>query len=238
VKSRDVLTVNVNLDWRILVILGVIGVVLAFTYSVAVAQGGEPPNVNEVQVEPSVDVAETQPVTVPDPPEGQSGDLAYTINGQWVPRAGVGPAPSPVGASDISAQSGSGSSFYLTDANFTTDNALTACASGYHMASLWEILDVSNLVYAYNHPDAHTKDDSGNGPPSNWYGWVRTGWAASTSATAGTGNCSAWTSTSNGDSTVAARLASAWETAPGDISTWDATSFTCNFNGPVWCMED
>jgi hypothetical protein len=106
------------------------------------------------------------------------------------------------------------------------------------MASLWEILDVSNMVYDYDHPAAHVKADSGNGPPSGWYGWVRTGWAASTSDIAGTGNCLAWTSTSSGDSTVAVRLATAWETAPGDIGPWDATSFTCNFNGPVWCVGD
>jgi hypothetical protein len=238
VKSRDLITVNVNLDWRILVILGVIGVVLAFTYSVAVAQGGDPPNINEVQVESPIDVAQTQAVTVPERPEGQPDDYVYTLNGEWVSPDGIGPAPSSVGASDISAQSGSGSSFYLTDANFTTDNALTACASGYHMSSLWEILDVSNLVYAYNHPDAHVKADSGQGPPSGWYGWVRTGWNASTSATAGQGNCNNWTSTSSDDSKVAVRLTTAWETAPGDISTWDATSFTCNFTGPVWCIED
>jgi len=106
------------------------------------------------------------------------------------------------------------------------------------MASLWEILDVSNLVYAYNHPDAHVQNDSGQGPPSGWYGWVRTGNWDSTSATAGTGNCNNWTSTSSGDSTVAVRLVTAWELAPGDIGTWDATSFTCNFNGPVWCVGD
>jgi hypothetical protein len=238
VKSRDALTINVNLDWRVLVILGIIGIVLAFTYSVAGAQGGDPPNVNEVQIEPAVDEAQTQPVTVPERPEGQADNSVATINGEWVSPDGLGSAASPVGASDISAQSGSGSSFYLTDANFATDNALTACASGYHMASLWEILDVSNLVYAYNHPDAHVKVDSGNGPPSGWYGWVRTGWFSSGSTTAGTGNCLNWTSTSSANSAASVRLATAWETAPGDISTWDATSFTCNFSGPVWCMED
>jgi hypothetical protein len=155
-----------------------------------------------------------------------------------LPPDSIGPAPSSVGASDISAQSGSGSSFYQTEATYAANEILTACASGYHTASLWEILDVSNLVYAYDHPDAHVQNDSGQGPPSGWYGWVRTGWFASTSATAGTGNCNNWTSTSSGDSTVAVRLATAWETAPGDISTWDVTSFTCNFNGPVWCVGD
>ena len=107
-KSRDALTVNVNLDWRILVILGVIGIVLAFTYSVAVAQGGEP-NINEVQVEPAVDAAQSQPVTVPERPEGQPDGYVYTLNGEWVPGDGVGSVPSSIGASDVSARSGSGS---------------------------------------------------------------------------------------------------------------------------------
>jgi hypothetical protein len=131
-----------------------------------------------------------------------------------------------------------GRHFYLTDANFATDNALTACADGYHTASLWEILDVSNMVYDYDHPDAHVKDDSGRGPPSFWYGWVRTGQDASGSATAGSGNCNNWTSTSSANSTVAVRLSRTWETAPGDIGPWDATSFTCNFSGPVWCVGE
>jgi hypothetical protein len=238
VESKDALIINVNLDWRILLIVGVIGIVLAFTYSVAGAQGGDPPNVNQVQVEVPLDAAETQPVTVPERPAGQPDGYVYTANGEWVSPDGVGPTPASVGASDVSAQSGSGISFYVTDINFFSIDALTACASGYHMASLWEILDVSNLVYAYNHPDAHVKDDSGQGPPSFWYGRVRTGQDASGSATAGMGNCDNWTSNSSADSGVFVRLSRTWETAPGDIGTWDATSFTCNLVGPVWCIED
>jgi hypothetical protein len=133
---------------------------------------------------------------------------------------------------------GGGRHFYLTDANFATDEVLTACADGYHMASLWEILDVSNMVYDYDHPDAHVKADSGNGPPSGWYGWARTGWFSSGSTTAGTGNCLNWTSTSSANSAASVRLATAWEIAPGDIGPWDATSFTCNFSGPVWCVGE
>jgi hypothetical protein len=133
---------------------------------------------------------------------------------------------------------GAGRHFYQTQATYATDEILTACASGYHTASLWEILDVSNMVYAYNHPDALVRADSGQGPPSGWYGWVRTGWNASTSATAGTGNCNNWTSTSSSDSGVAIRLSRTWETAPGDIGPWDATSFPCNSLGVVWCVGD
>jgi hypothetical protein len=133
---------------------------------------------------------------------------------------------------------GGGRHFYQTEATYATDEILTACADGYHTASLWEILDVSNMAYDYDHPAAHVQDDSGHGPASGWYGWVRTGNWASTSGTAGTGNCNNWTSTDGGDSGVAIRLSTAWELAPGDIGTWDATSFPCSFTGEVWCVGD
>ena len=130
----------------------------------------------------------------------------------------------------------SGRHFYLTNANYLPNAALTACGVGYHMASLWEILDVSNLTYDYAHPAAYTQADSGYGPPSNWYGWVRTGGSSSNSSTAGSGNCLNWSSNSGSDYGVAVRLSNTWETAPGDISTWDATSFNCTFISPVWCV--
>ena len=37
--------------------------------------------------------------------------------------------------------------FYLTQALHNGAQALSACAQGYHMASLWEIHDTSNLRY-------------------------------------------------------------------------------------------
>jgi hypothetical protein len=131
-----------------------------------------------------------------------------------------------------------GRHFYLTAANYSPSAALTACGSGYHMASLWEILDVSALTYDYQHPAAYTKADSGQGPPSFWYGWVRTGQDSSGSSVAGSGNCLNWSSSSGTNSGVSVRLSNNWETSPGDIFTWDATSFTCNFTGPIWCVGD
>ena len=238
-KSKRELIVNVNLDWRVLAIVGIIGLILAFSYSLAGAQGGEPPKINEVRVEPTEDPSAPPPVTVPELPAAQAGDVSFTINGEWVPRDSIGRVPlSPIGAADIRIQAASGRSFYQTQAVYATNQVLTACAAGYHTASLWEMLDVSNLSYAYNHPAAHVQDDSGKGPPSGWYGWVRTGNWISTSGTAGTGNCNNWSSTSGSHSGVAVRLSTAWETAPGDISAWDATAFTCNFSGEVWCVQD
>lgn len=126
--------------------------------------------------------------------------------------------------------------FYLTDTNYLPTEALNACSPGFHMASLWELIDVSNLVYAVNHPDAHTRPDSGQGPPSDWNGWVRTGGASSPSASAGVGNCSAWTSSSNYGTSV--KLGTDWPSTPTQIGPWIATAFDCNLVGPVWCVAD
>ena len=54
----------------------------------------------------------------------------------------------------------------------------------------------------------------------------------------GTGNRLAWTSRSASDYGVTVRLSRTWVTAPGDIFVWDATSWTCNAVGPVWCIGD
>lgn len=133
---------------------------------------------------------------------------------------------------------GAGRHFYVSSSNYPTTTVKTACASGYHMASLWELYDVSNLTYDYDHPAARTQADSGYGPPSYWYGWVRTGYNSSGDSTTGTGNCLNWSNTDSGYYGVSVRLSRTWETAPGDMGPWDATSFPCNSTGPVWCVGD
>jgi len=76
--------------------------------------------------------------------------------------------------------------YYLTQSTYQGNETLTACASGYHFASLWEILDPSNLKYDTDL--GMVRDDSGQGPPSYVEGWVRTGYYSSTSSTPGYGN--------------------------------------------------
>ena len=129
-------------------------------------------------------------------------------------------------------------SFYLTDLNHEADQAASVCDEGYHMASLWEILDVSGLAYAYDHPDAHTKSDSGQGPPSHWYGWVRTGWSSSGADAAGIGNCRSWTSAESGDRGAIARLTYDWTAAGTAVGPWETDAFTCGSVAPVWCVQD
>src|ERR1700730_18567770 len=71
--------------------------------------------------------------------------------------------------------------YYLTKSTITGSKVLTACASGYHFASIWEILNTSDLHY--NTTLGRTNANSGNGAPAVSQrstfadaaeGWIRT----------------------------------------------------------------
>lgn len=126
--------------------------------------------------------------------------------------------------------------YYLTTGIFPATGVPTACAPGYHTASIHELTDPSALEYDVSRGD--TNDDAGQGPISNNSGWVRTGGSAST-----TTNCNAWTSASaSHDGTVAilqssvadmnaaATVASPWSVFNGTVS--------CDGSTNVWCIED
>jgi len=124
--------------------------------------------------------------------------------------------------------------YYLhTAAQYATD-ALSACASGYHMASLWEMLDTSHLQY--NTALGDMAGDSGSGPPTVFSGWVRTGYNSNNGATAGQANCNGWTSTSGSGTVVS--LPSNWTIAPQDIHVWTVGTSSCGLPSDVWCVED
>lgn len=133
---------------------------------------------------------------------------------------------------------GQGVHFYITGANYAADEAPAACTAGYHMASLWEILDVTGLAYDRDHPEAHTQSDSGSGPPSYWYGWVRTGWDSSGANTAGMANCEAWSVVGSGGYGSIVRLARSWESNSKDLFSWDASTLQCSNSAPVWCVGE
>jgi len=128
----------------------------------------------------------------------------------------------------------SGRYYYLTISTAFGDGPLFECSLGYHMASLWEIMDTSNLIY--NTSIGEQNDDSGSGPPTNLWGWVRTGGPYDTSSTPGMGNCAQWMDYRYGDGTKA-RLPSNWTTGT-DIGTWEVGTKMCDIPLPVWCVED
>jgi hypothetical protein len=130
--------------------------------------------------------------------------------------------------------------YYLTttshdgaEADGTDGNGAGVCASGYHFASLWEILDPSNLEY--NSDLGRTRDDSGAGPPS-YDGWVRTGYSSNNGATAGQANCEAWSNNTSGYGTRA-RVTSDW-TGTKHMHVWFVGTTGCGSTRYVWCVED
>lgn len=126
--------------------------------------------------------------------------------------------------------------YYLTNGTFDGDEATTACAAGYHMASMWEIRDPSAL--RYDTALGYATDDSGSGPPSR-SAWIRTGYASNASINDGAGmvNCNAWTSDSASDWGTYVYLNDTWSSAYAD-SYWLATMGLCTNELPVWCMQD
>jgi hypothetical protein len=153
-------------------------------------------------------------------------------------------ATAPNSASSASAMFGV-RQFYLTTATHNGTQALTACAEGYHFASIWEIADPSSLNYNTNL--GWTGADSGGGPPTQLtrpgysipaHGWVRTGYSSSTSATAGQGNCDAWSSDDDAHWGTVANLPSDWTAGTQDVGIWNAEVRTRNRYVPVWCVQD
>lgn len=125
--------------------------------------------------------------------------------------------------------------YYLTTGvEYTGTTARSACADGFHVASLWEILDPSNLQYETSL--GAVRADSGSGPPTAVAGWVRTGNISAHAWTAGLANCDAWTGGS-GAGTIA-RLPGDWDAGAEDVHVWEVGTRACSSNARVWCVED
>lgn len=127
--------------------------------------------------------------------------------------------------------------FYLTQTPFNGTQALSACAPGYHMASLWEILDLSNLQYDTS--IGFTRADSGFGPPNLADGWVRTGASLLNEDTPGLASCLAYTTANANVFGTTVNLPESFRsTAVTVISPWESSTPTCDQVMRVWCVQD
>lgn len=127
--------------------------------------------------------------------------------------------------------------FYLTTAYYDGSGADTACDSGFHMASMWELWNLSGLRYDTGR--GYTRADSASGPPSGSQGWVRTGFNSDVSSVAGQGNCDAWSSGSSKDWGTHAYLTTNWEgSAVSIVSPWTSVITICLESTQVWCVQD
>jgi hypothetical protein len=130
--------------------------------------------------------------------------------------------------------------YYLTSLGHTGNDTTNVCTDTFHMAAIWELMDVSNLEYAVDLAPgtARVRDDNGEGPPSGDLGWVRTGQAASTVNTAGQANCDVWTSNSSGEYGTVIALPPDWINNGPNMSIWSVQTTFCSNYILVWCIED
>lgn len=142
--------------------------------------------------------------------------------------------PAPASAADEQALAADGMRrFYLAPAVPNATQAIGGCETGYHFASLWEILDTSN--FSYDTALGVLSGDSASGPPAGYEGWVRTGYVANSGTTPGQANCSAWGATTGNGTTV--RLPSDWATG-AELHVWDVGIAACGTPAYIWCVED
>jgi len=134
--------------------------------------------------------------------------------------------------------------FYLTKLSVHANQARTACADGYHFASIWEIADPSSLKY--NTSLGASGQDSGGGPPTRIgsllfataRGWARTGYSFSTTGIAGQANCGTWLTDNEFYWGTAANLPINWTGSEEDIGLWNVEVRKCNAMLRVWCVQD
>lgn len=135
--------------------------------------------------------------------------------------------------------------FYLTQQTYFGSEASGACELGFHMASFWEVVDVTDL--RYDTTRGFMRPDSGEGAPTGASGWIRTGLGASMSGldAPGVANCSLWTEASPsfwGTSVLLNGLAYYGNAAPSGYvpaaGPWFTRTRTCDNRLPVWCVQD
>jgi hypothetical protein len=126
--------------------------------------------------------------------------------------------------------------YFLTVDGFPGNAALDACGKGYHMAALWEILDVTQLKYDAKR--GQVREDSGSGPPAELGGWVRTGGVSGAANNVGVANCFAWSSNLAEDYGSAVELNGNWESPAVFVSPWAPFTATCDSVIPVWCKQN
>lgn len=142
--------------------------------------------------------------------------------------------------------------YYLSLAGVSGGQVLNVCDDGFHTAALFEIWDTTALVY--DGKRGRTADDSGAGPPTNRWGWVRVGNNDSLSDPsifideydAGLMNCNVWTSTTPGDQGSIVRPHPVFNFGVGSgggnsrwyADPWETDWGDCAGVRPVWCVED
>lgn len=181
----------------------------------------------------------------PQGPEGSAG-----LPGSPGPVGPAGPqgVQGPLGPQGPEGQAGAAGAacarrrFYLTQTTHDGSQALTACAAGFHTASMWEVHDPTSLLY--DTTLGRTREDSGSGPPRD-IGWIRTGNDNDAEGgKVGASNCDGWNTTDDNSGGTAALLGGPsgtdidWTQPASIVAPWTGQGLSCNSIVRVWCVED
>jgi hypothetical protein len=142
--------------------------------------------------------------------------------------------------------------FYLSDSSFWVGNNVhVACDDGFHFASLWEILDPTELRYVKDEElsegfFAARNPDSGDGPPAGLEGWIRTGATPAGGSTTddGEANCDAYTTNLSIRAGTTVQLNSCWDSSGyctrdiAEVGWWKPLLAACHQGRRVWCVQD
>ncbi len=144
-----------------------------------------------------------------------------------------------------------GRRYYITDETYLGNEAADPgnCDAGFHFATVYEILDPTQLTYDADR--GATATDQGSGPRARLRGWIRTGSGTSGAfPRAGEANCMNWSSPSLSlHGSVVSLGGSPVGTPTLQIGNWDDGLLTlippwiggtqeCSFPAAVWCVED
>jgi hypothetical protein len=121
--------------------------------------------------------------------------------------------------------------YYLTKTTVPASQAAGSCATGYHMASIFEIEETSNVRYQTNL--GQTSGDSGSGPPLGFPFWARTGLPGLNQS------CNAWTTDDPNDQGFTFILAFPSNAAGRQqFGHWVADLISCSSKARVACIQD
>lgn len=130
--------------------------------------------------------------------------------------------------------------YYLTTGVFLggeADNP-SNCDAGFHFASIGELSQPSALIY--DTVLGHTLDDSGQGPPNSQFAWIRTGGNASESTVPGDANCNNWGNSTGDYLGTRGSIGTSYLEVPVQLQSGGLriSSWPCDFEHRVWCVED
>jgi hypothetical protein len=126
--------------------------------------------------------------------------------------------------------------YYLTQSFSAGNHGATGCTAGFHMAAVFELIDLSDLKY--DTALGRTSQDSASGPPTS-VGWIRNGTSFNSLLTCGSAQSGPWTSADANDegSLMSANVGLFGAPASG-IPRWETQLTSCDTTHPMWCVED